>query len=189
MPRLSSVAFTEEVRALQERYRSRAAYAKLEASETSDGRLGPDEIEFIQDRDSFYLATVNSDGWPYIQHRGGPPGFLRVVNAKRLAFVDYGGNKQYLSVGNLRTNDRVAMILIDYPKQSRLKIWGHARVLDLEKDPELYDLVRPPKKYPARNERLFVIDVVAWDWNCTQHITPRYTLEEIDEMLECMNRR
>ncbi|HTV72660.1 MAG TPA: pyridoxamine 5'-phosphate oxidase family protein [Candidatus Acidoferrales bacterium] len=181
MTRFAQYAFTAKVKALQERYRSRAAYAKVEANETGDGSLGPEEIEFVNGRDSFFMATVNSDGWPYVQHRGGPPGFLRAVDPKHLIFSDYAGNKQYVSLGNLETDDRVAMILMDYPTQSRLKIWGHARAITIESDPDLFNIVRPPKDYPARAERLFVIEVAAWDWNCHQHITPRYSLDELTE--------
>jgi uncharacterized protein len=179
--RFAEFAFTKEVKALQERYHSRASYAKREANDAGDASLGPEEIAFIESRDTFFWATINSDGWPYIQHRGGPKGFLQALDPRTLAFADYLGNKQYVTLGNLQTNDRVAMILVDYPTGDRLKILGHARAVDLENEPALVKRLRPPEGYPGRIERLFVIDVVAWDWNCNQHITPRYTIDELRE--------
>jgi len=184
MSRFGRLAFTEDVKALQERYGSRAGYATYEAGEAAaDARIGAQEMAFIESRDSFYLATVNSDGWPYIQHRGGPRGFLKVLTPLQLAFADYAGNKQYVTLGNAQTNDRVAMFLMDYPTQSRLKILGHLRTLEKEDEPSLYQALRPSDEYRARTERLFVVEISAWDWNCPQHITRRYTVEEIEEFL------
>jgi uncharacterized protein len=183
MTRFGTVAFTKEIRALQERYRSRTAYAKVEANESGDPSFEPDEIEFIESRDSFFLSTVTSDGWPYIQHRGGPRGFLRALGRRTLGFADYSGNKQYISLGNLQTDDRVAMILMDYPSRGRLKILGHARVVEPESDAQLTAVLRPLEEYRAKVERFFVVSVVAWDWNCERHITPRYTLEEIERLI------
>ena len=160
------------------------AYGRAPAVPPGAGRdaLTADEVEFIGRRDSFYLSTVNADGWPYIQHRGGPPGFLHVLAPDRLAFADYQGNRQLLSTGNLAGNDRVALFLMDYPQRQRLKILGHARTVDARAEPALVAQLAGPA--PARAvERLFLIDVVAYDWNCPKHITPRYSREEILELV------
>jgi uncharacterized protein len=168
--------FSDAAKRLQERYGSRAQYERLaERGEIRDA-LGPMERDFIAARDSFYLATVTVDGWPYVQHRGGPKGFLRVLDDRTLAFADFAGNKQYITAGNLETNDRVALFLMDYPHQARLKIIGHAKWV--EGDAELIAKVRM-EGYKAKVERVMVVDVVGFDWNCSQHITPRWTQEEI----------
>src|SRR6185369_1179738 len=153
----------------------------LRAQEASYGRsrpvrgeadrdaLGPDEATFVAARDSFYLGTVGESGWPYVQHRGGPPGFLRVLDPHTLAFADYRGNRQLLSTGNLASNDRVSLFLMDYPRRERLKILGHARIEDARQHPELVaQLVEPEVRRIV--ERLFFIDVVSFDWNCSQYI-------------------
>ena len=141
-----------------------------------------DEAAFIQSRDSFYLASTNSDGWPYIQHRGGPPGFLKVLSPQQLGFADFKGNRQMLTTGNLAGNDRVSLFLMDYPHRERLKILGHARVLDARENAALADQLSPTPELRSRIERLFLIDMVSFDWNCPQYITPRYTEAEIAEM-------
>jgi len=141
--------------------------------------LTSDEIAFIAARDSFYMATVNSDGWPYIQHRGGPVGFLRLLDPQTLGFADFKGNRQLLSTGNLAANSRVALFLMDYPNRTRLKILGHARVIDAKKDPELTEKLTPPTNLRGKVERLFLINVIGFDWNCPQYITPRYTEDEV----------
>jgi predicted pyridoxine 5'-phosphate oxidase superfamily flavin-nucleotide-binding protein len=146
-------------------------------------RFTPDEEAFIAARDSFYMATVAENGWPYIQHRGGPPGFVRVIDDRTLAFPDFRGNRQYISVGNVGASDRVAMILVDYPNRARLKILGHAEIVDLAGEPELaakLDL----HGYKAKVERAFRIRLEAFDWNCPQHITPRFTEAEVASALE-----
>lgn len=140
-----------------------------------------DETAFIASRDSFYLATTNSDGWPYIQHRGGPPGFLKVLGPHLLGFADYRGNRQLLSTGNLDGNDRVTLFLMDYPNRTRLKILGHARVLDARENADLADQLSPAPEVRSLTERLFLIDVVGFDWNCPKYITPRFTEAEIAE--------
>ena len=150
--------------------------------------LTEDEIDFIARRDSFYLATVTSNGWPYIQHRGGSPGFLKVVGQNQLAFADYRGNRQLLSTGNLAENDRVAMFLMDYPRRARLKIMGHARVLDARKHPEITNQLADPTTKKIV-ERIFQIKVLSFDWNCPQHITPRYTEAEVRDAIEPLHRR
>ncbi len=133
--------------------------------------LGAGEIEFIGQRTSFYLATVNSDGWPYIQHRGGPRGFLKVLDEHTLGFADLRGNRQLITTGNVSGNDRVAMFLMDYHARRRLKVMGHARVLDVEDHEEIAERLSPATELRSRVERLFVIDVVSYDWNCPSYIT------------------
>ena len=140
------------------------------------------EAEFIAARDSFYLGSINESGWPYIQHRGGPPGFLRVINETTLAFADYKGNRQLLTTGNVSVNDRVALFLMDYKNRERLKILGHARVEDARAHPELVVQLADPKMQSAV-ERLVFIDVVSFDWNCPKYITPRYSSEEVNELV------
>ncbi len=173
--------FGTEARALQQRYGSRAQYERLAELGPSHDELGPDETGFIARRDSFYMASVTEDGWPYVQHRGGPAGFLRVLSGRRLAFADFAGNKQYISAGNFATNDRVALFLMDYPQQTRLKLIGHARVVELGADPALEEAVALPG-YRARVERVIAIELTAFDWNCSQHITPRWSEAEIVAM-------
>jgi predicted pyridoxine 5'-phosphate oxidase superfamily flavin-nucleotide-binding protein len=150
--------------------------------------LTADEIEFIQSRDSFYLATITSNGWPYIQHRGGKKGFLKVTGQNQLSFADCRGNRQMLSTGNLADNDRVALFLIDYPQRARLKIMGHARVLDTHEHPGLAAELADPSMQKAI-ERIFQIQVISFDWNCPKFITPRYTAEEIAEAVAPLKRR
>jgi predicted pyridoxine 5'-phosphate oxidase superfamily flavin-nucleotide-binding protein len=169
---------TPDVRRAQEHYYGRAA----KAVETPNrDELTAEETDFIAARDSFYMATVTEDGWPYIQHRGGPRGFLRVLGQNQLGFADFKGNRQLLSTGNLNGNDRVCLFLMDYPHRERLKILGHAKVLDAREQPGLVDQLSPTKELRGSVERLFLIDVLAFDWNCSQHITPRYTVEEFQD--------
>ncbi len=141
--------------------------------------LGEAEAGFIARRDSFYLATVNAEGWPYIQHRGGPPGFLSILDAHTLAFADLGGNRQLLSTGNIATNDKVALFLMDYARRERLKVLGRAEILPARSAPALVAQVTPAAVPSRRVERVFRISVTGFDWNCPQHITPRFTAEEI----------
>jgi predicted pyridoxine 5'-phosphate oxidase superfamily flavin-nucleotide-binding protein len=183
-----ALVFTPLVKALQEKYGSRRQYARTEAGGASADRLGPDESEFIAERDSFYMATVGATGWPYIQHRGGPTGFLKVIDDRTIAFADFRGNKQYITTGNLGSDDRVALIMVDYPRQARLKILGRAEVFDDERGREWIGRLREPG-YKAVIERAYVIKVEAFDWNCQQHITPRFTEEQIRETLAPFERR
>ena len=179
--RFAQIAFTDAVKGAQERYGSRALYQRLDARGGTHDELGPVEAEFIAGRDSFYLATVSETGWPYVQHRGGPPGFLRVLGPRTLGFADFRGNVQYVTVGNVAKNDRVALILMDYANRRRLKILGHMRGVDAaQADPELLHSVEAAD-YRARVERIMLIEVEAFDWNCPQHITPRYTEAEVAE--------
>lgn len=184
--RFAGIAFTPHVKALQEAHGSRRAYARREAEPPEV--LGDDERTFIESRDSFYMATVNEDGWPYIQHRGGPKGFLKVIDEKTLAFADLTGNKQYISVGNLATSDRVALFLMDYPSQTRLKILAHAKVVERAANPEFVDRIAI-KEYDRRIERAIVFTIEGFDWNCPQHITPRFTAEEINASVAPLRER
>ncbi len=179
------ITFTPAVLAAQEHYYGRRAAmpATLERDSLTD-----EEREFITARDSFYLATVTETGWPYVQHRGGRPGFLHLLGPTTLAFADFGGNRQLLSAGNLAANDRVALFLMDYPQRTRLKILGHARVEDARQHPELVRQLSEPDAHETV-ERLFFIEVVSFDWNCPKYITPRYTIEEIQELVAPLKAR
>jgi len=167
--------FGPGARALQTAAGSRASYARMEANAEYADILTSREFDFIAARDSFYIASVSEDGWPYVQHRGGPAGFLRRIAGNRIGFADYMGNRQYLSAANLAADDRVSLFLMDYPNRRRLKLIGHARGSD---DPADIAALMVPD-YAAEPERAFVIDVVGFDWNCPQHITPRFTEAEI----------
>lgn len=171
--------FGKAAKRLQQAHGSRAAYQRMAERGEIDEALGQFEREFIAERDSFYLASVTADGWPYVQHRGGPKGFLRVLDGREVAFADFAGNKQYITAGNLETNDRVAIFLMSYPERARLKIIGHAREVEAGVDVELEAKVQV-EGYAARVERVMVVEVTAFDWNCSQHITPRWTQEEMD---------
>ena len=172
------LTFTESVRLAQTQYYGRAGEI---AGAPERDPLGQAEAEFIAARDSFYLGSISESGWPYVQHRGGPHGFLRVINETTLAFADYKGNRQLLTTGNVSVNDRVALFLMDYKNRERLKILGHARVEDARAYPELIAQLADPKMQQAV-ERLVFIDVVSFDWNCPKYITPRYSLEEVEEL-------
>lgn len=173
--RYLEVLSTPEVLGQQLKYQGRKQVIPPQAEVDP---LTPEEIEFIGRRDSFYLASVSSSGWPYMQHRGGKIGFLQVVSPTRLAFADYKGNRQLLTTGNVQTNDRVSLFLMDYPERTRLKILGHAKVEDAREHPELVSRFARPEDQRLV-ERIFLIEVVSFDWNCQQHIAPRYTAEEV----------
>jgi uncharacterized protein len=177
--------FTDAVRRAQKQYYGRAGNI---AGAPERDPLGQAEAEFIAARDSFYLGSISESGWPYIQHRGGPQGFLRVVNEKTLAFADYKGNRQLLTAGNVSVNDRVALFLMDYKNRARLKILGHARVEDAREHLELVTQITDLKMQSAV-ERLVFIDVVSFDWNCPKYITPRYSAEEVEEYVGPLKRR
>lgn len=174
----AEIAFTPAVQAEQTRIGSRRAYERMAREGADDGRIGPDEAGFIAARDSFYMASVSETGWPYLQHRGGPPGFLRVLSPTRIGFADLGGNRQHVSVGNLAGDDRVALFLIDYAARQRLKILGHARMVREGEDAALVASLAPPG-LEDRAERAILIDIAGFEWNCPQHITPRYTAAEL----------
>lgn len=174
----TALTFTKNVKAQQTRMGSRDAYARYEHDSVSKPLLGPHEIAFIEARDSFYQGTVSETGWPYVQHRGGPAGFLKVLDGRTIGYADFSGNRQYISTGNLAGDDRVSLFLMDYPNQARLKILGRARVVDDENDPELLARLDNPH-YRARVERGVVISIEGFDWNCPKYITPRYTEDEV----------
>jgi ferredoxin-NADP reductase/predicted pyridoxine 5'-phosphate oxidase superfamily flavin-nucleotide-binding protein len=174
----SDIAFTPAVRAVQARLGSRSGYAPLDHTEDRRDALGDDEAAFIEARDGFYQATVSETGWPYVQFRGGPAGFLKVLDDKTIGYADFRGNVQYISVGNLQGNDRISIILMDYANQRRLKILGRVRLVDERDDPALVARLELPH-YRARVERAVVIHVEGYDWNCPQHIMPRFTEAEI----------
>ena len=181
--RYTELTFTPSVKDAQTHYGSRKTGAKVEAWDVDDDHLSDTEAAFIAERDSFYMATVNEDGWPYLQFRGGPRGFLRVLDERTLGYADYRGNRQYISTGNLRHDDRVALFFMDYPNRRRLKLMARAEIHDAAERP---DLVRALEdvEYGARVERVVLFRVVAFDWNCPKHITPRFTEEELAQLGE-----
>ena len=184
----AEIAFTDAVHAVQDRCASRDANRRLEQADLGNDAISEDEARFIAECDSFYMASVNANGWPYIQHRGGPAGFLRVLDERTLGFADFRGNRQYISIGNLAGNDRVALILMDYAAGARLKILGHARAIyGDEHTQELEKLSMPG--YRARVEHGILIHVEAFDWNCPQHIVPRYTVAQIKPAVEKLEAR
>lgn len=172
--RYTDIAFTDSVKAAQTRYGTRRNAQKVESWDVDDSHFSPREVEFIAERDSFYLASVGQDGWPYVQFRGGPPGFLKVLSDSQFGYADFRGNLQYISTGNIAHDDRVALFLMDYPSRRRLKIMARARVVDAAVDPELVERLSVPG-YEAKIERAVVFTLEAYDWNCSQHITPRYS--------------
>lgn len=178
----ANVAFSDAAKILQARAGSRTNYARMEKSTRTEG-LTSNEQEFIEDRDSVYLATLGQNGYPYIQFRGGPPGFIKMIDNKTLAFIDFQGNQQFVSQGNLTNNNKVALIFMDYPAKARLKIYAEAEVLEIADHPELYEKVKL-ENYAYRPGRLIVLHVKAFDWNCPQHITPRFTLAEVEKAFE-----
>ena len=185
----ADISFTPRVKALQEKYGSRPQYARMQAAAEEGVALGAHEAEFLAAADSFYLASVSESGWPYVQHRGGPRGFLRIVSPTRLAFADFRGNRQFVSAGNVQGDDRVSLIVMDYAHRRRLKLLGHLRFTDVEHaEPGLVAAVSLPG-YAARVERVAMIDIVGFEWNCPQHITPRYTIDEIEESVKALQAR
>jgi hypothetical protein len=189
MRSFAEIAFTPAVQALQEAHGSRGAYARMAAEGGPGEGLSARETDFLAAADSFYLASVSETGWPYVQHRGGPRGFLRVISPRRLAFADFGGNRQYVSAGNVSRDDRVSMFVMDYANRQRLKLLGHLHFEDIANaDPELVFAVELPG-YRARVERVAVIEVEAFDWNCPQHITPRYTLAQVEAASQPLHER
>ncbi|MBP3953906.1 pyridoxamine 5'-phosphate oxidase family protein [Gemmata sp. G18] len=182
----SDVAFTPAVKAVQEQKGSRKGYARMERSGSWETTVTPELAAFIAERDMFYLGTATADGQPYIQHRGGPTGFLKVIDERTLGFADFGGNKQYLTLGNLSENPKAFIFLMDYANRQRVKLWGTARVI--EGDADLEAKLRDPT-YPGKVERGILFTVEAWDGNCHQHIHPRYTNEEIAPVVEKLQTR
>jgi len=183
---ISDIAFTPSVKAIQERMGSRKQYERMEDRGGWADTITPDLAGFIAEQDSFYLATATADGQPYIQHRGGPKGFLKVLDDHTLAFADFVGNRQYITAGNLAENDKAFIFLIDYPNRQRIKVWGTAEVV--ENDPKLLNELNDPN-YKGKPERVIRFHVEAWDVNCPQHIKPRYNEEEVSEMVQKLNAR
>jgi predicted pyridoxine 5'-phosphate oxidase superfamily flavin-nucleotide-binding protein len=172
-----TTTITPSVRAAQAHYYGNSR--QLPPAPGND-QLTAEETDFLTARDSFYMATVTEDAWPYVQHRGGPPGFLKVLGPNQLGFADFGGNRQLISTGNLAVSDRVALFFMDYPRKERLKLLGHVRVLDAREHPKLADQLSPTPAFRGSVERLFLIDVIAFDWNCPKYITPRFTEAEVE---------
>lgn len=177
------ITFTDSVKTAQTKYGSRENNLRFELSDDPRNELGSLETEFIETRDSFFMATISENGWPYVQHRGGPIGFLKVLDSRTIGFADFKGNRQYLSVGNLNANPRVSLILLDYPNRRRLKIWGTARIIHEEDDAKTLSHITMPS-YQARVERGVLIKIQAMEWNCPQHITVRYSETEVDRLVE-----
>jgi len=172
---VSDIAFTPAVKAIQERLGSRKGYSSMEQQGGWNDKVAPELSEFIAERDSIYFGTASADGRPYIQHRGGAKGFLKVIDEKSLAFADFSGNHQYISMGNLAENSQAFIFMMDYPNRRRVKMWGRAEVV--EDNRQLLDKLSDPS-YKARPERVFLFRLEAWDVNCPQHIKPRFTEEE-----------
>jgi uncharacterized protein len=184
----AKIAFTPLVKEQQALHGSRRQYERFEQGRRDGDSLTISEKEFILSRDSFYMASVSETGWPYIQHRGGEPGFLHVLDDQTLAFADYRGNKQYISVGNLKHDGRIALFLMDYPSQTRLKILGHAVIHEGEQAKSLIEEIVAANERPLV-ERMIVIHVEAFDWNCQQHITPRYTEDQVAKVMTSTRQR
>lgn len=171
------IALTPGVREAQAEMGADHLWSDFKGHRESD-RFTENEVTFIAQRDSFYMASVSETGWPYVQHRGGPPGFLKVIDDRTLAFADYRGNRQYISTGNFRANNRASLILVDYARRARLKIYGHVEKQNLDSDAALQSRTKDAD-YGAKIERIFRLRLTAFDWNCPQHITPRFTEREI----------
>lgn len=182
----SDIAFTPAVKAIQMRKGSRQNYARMEEAGSWETRVTPELQAFIEAQTSFFLATANSAGQPYIQHRGGPLGFLKVLDEKTLGFVDFAGNRQYISLGNLQENPRAHLFLIDYAERKRVKIWGEAHVV--EDDPELVKRLMP-ENYKARASQVIVFRINAWDANCPQHIPQRFEATDVAAAIEERDQR
>lgn len=182
----SDIAFTASVKAMQARRGSREAYARMEARGGFQKKLTPDLIAFLTEVDTAYLATANAAGQPYVQHRGGPKGFICALDETTLGFADYAGNRQYITLGNLAENDQAFLFLMDYAHRRRIKIWGGARIV--EADPELISRLMP-KGYPARAERAVLFEVKAWDVNCPRHIPQKFDAAEVVEVVAKLRSR
>jgi predicted pyridoxine 5'-phosphate oxidase superfamily flavin-nucleotide-binding protein len=181
------IAITPSVRNAQAEMGADGLWSNFKGHRDFD-RFTENEKAFIAGRDSFYMASVSETGWPYVQHRGGPRGFLKVLDDRSLAFADYRGNRQYISTGNLAANDRTCLILMDYASRTRLKVYAHVEKLELDAEPDLTALVTDGS-YNARLERVFRLQLVSFDWNCPQHITPRYTEAEVVTAIQPLRER
>lgn len=181
------IAITPSIRAVQQQMGADEIWTDFRGHREFD-RFSAAEAAFIEQRDSFYIATVSETGWPYVQHRGGPRGFLKLIDEKTLAFADYRGNRQYISTGNLAADNRACLILMDYPNRARMKIYAHVDIVALDENPALAARLTI-EGYKAKPERVFLLHLEAFDWNCAQHIKPRFTEHEIDQALQPMRRR
>ena len=180
MDNFADILFKGKVKEEQARQGTAARFEKAYANRFRDG-FGPDEKAFIESRDTFYMASVSEDGWPYVQHRGGPVGFLKVFSETEMGMADYEGNAQYISSGHLKADGRISMILMDYPRKARLKILGRAVMMDASEDPELAQKLAVEGQGPV--ERLLKISLTAFDWNCPKYITERFTMNEVAAMV------
>jgi len=185
--RFLNLLFSPSVKSIQQQMGSRAAYSKRDAANEADA-LTENEAAFIAARDSVYMASVGAGGWPYIQHRGGPAGFVKVLGERTLGLADFRGNRQYVSVGNIVDDDRVSLFFMDYPRRARLKLLGRAKTVDLAAVPQLAAALADAD-YGAKVERGLLIEVEAFDWNCPQHIAPRYTMAELAPTIEALKLR
>ena len=183
----SEITFTNSVKEIQDEQGSRRINARFEEGDLRNNVLGPAEVSFIEERDSFYMATTSETGWPYVQHRGGPAGFVRVLDEQRLGFADFRGNRQYISVGNLMKDDRISLFFMDYKNKTRLKLLGRTQFIGLEETETLDKLELPD--YRARVERGIIIRMEGFDWNCPQHITPRFTTAEVEALTQPLQER
>ncbi len=179
---INDIAFTDTVKEIQKRKESRSSYANMEQRGSWQDTVNYQLRDFLAERDSFYISTVNSEGQPYIQHRGGPKGFLKVIDSRTLGFADFSGNRQFISYGNLQDNNKVCLFFMDYPNRARIKLWGTAEVI--EGDVDLIEKLSI-SEYKGQVERAFIIHIEAWDRNCPQHIVPRYTKQEISDLEIC----
>jgi len=182
----SELAFTDAVKQLQEKLGSRFSYERVQKMSYVDG-LTDAEIDYIAQIDSFYIASFGENGYPYIQHRGGPKGFIKVIDKSTIGMVDFIGNRQYISSGNISENPKVSLILLSYVLKARLKIYAEAEIVELHEDSNLYDFLRP-KDYKFKPEWMMIFKIKAYDWNCPQHINPKYGIEEVRELLEPQQR-
>ncbi|MBL4601907.1 MAG: pyridoxamine 5'-phosphate oxidase family protein [Emcibacteraceae bacterium] len=178
----AKLMFTDNVKDLQQQQGSRNSYARMEEGEVHNALLGAKEAEFILESDSFYMASVSETGWPYVQHRGGPKGFVKIIDEATIGFADYRGNKQYISVGNFQTTNKVSLFFMDYKNKRRLKMIGHIMTVE-ENDKDILEKLQDPD-YKGKVERGFIISIDAFDWNCPQHITQRYTKEDIQPLFD-----
>ena len=182
----SELAFTDAVKELQEKLGSRFSYERVQKMSYVDG-LTDAETDFIAQIDSFYIASFGENGFPYIQHRGGPKGFIKIIDKSTIGIVDFIGNRQYISSGNISQNPKVSLILLSYVLKARLKIYAEAEIVELHEDSDLYDFLRP-KDYKFKPEWMMIFKIRAYDWNCPQHINPKYSMDEVRELMEPQQR-
>lgn len=178
----AELMFTENVKSMQQQQGSRKSYARMEHGDDYNAQLGHKELEFLSESDSFYMASVSETGWPYVQHRGGPKGFIKIIDEATIGFADFRGNKQYISVGNFQANNRVSVFFMDYKNKRRLKMIGRVQVVG-ENESDILEKLSDPD-YKAKVERGLIITIEGFDWNCPQHITPRYTKEDIQPLMD-----